>query len=354
VARLNVALVGAGNIAARYAACIVAEPRLAFAGATDLVPGRAAELVAAQGGRAYDSLDAVLADEAVDVVVNLTVPSAHADVTARCLEAGKHVHTEKPVALRAREARQLAELAARNDLHLSCAPATLLGEAQQTAWKLVRDGAIGRVRVVYAEANWGRIERWHPTPEALYAAGPLVDVGIYPLTILTAMFGPVHRVSAYTTTIERERTRLDGVAFSVPTPDFQVVALELEGGVVVRLTATFWVGARQQRGLELHGDEASLWMPSWQTFDSPLERTTDGETYEPVPLLREPYPGTDWARPLADLADAIAEGRPHRMGAEHAAHVVEALEAAYASGASGAPVELSSAFPRPEPLDWAR
>ena len=161
------------------------------------------------------------------------------------------------------------------------------------------------------------------------------------------MFGPVRRVSAYATTIEPERTRLDGVAFPCRTPDFQVVVLELEDGVVARLTATFWVGARQQRGLELHGDEASLWMPSWQTFDSPLERTTDGETYEPVPLLREPYPGTDWARPLADLAEAIAEGRPHRMGAEHAAHVVEVLEAAHASGAAGAAGRAELRLPAP-------
>ena len=120
---------------------------------------------------------------------------------------GREAHAHREAArLRAAEARELAELAARRGVRLSSAPATLLGEAQQTAWKLVRDGVIGRVRAAYAEANWGRIERWHPTPEALYAAGPLVDVGIYPLTILTAMFGPVRRVRAYTTTIEPERT----------------------------------------------------------------------------------------------------------------------------------------------------
>ena len=99
MAGLNVALVGAGNIAARYATCIAAQPALSFAGATDLLAARAEELVAEHGGRAYASLDDVLADDAVDVVVNLTVPSAHAEVTRRCLEAGKHVHAEKPLAL---------------------------------------------------------------------------------------------------------------------------------------------------------------------------------------------------------------------------------------------------------------
>jgi predicted dehydrogenase len=351
---VRVALVGVGNIAERYAACIGDEPRLELAGATDLVAGRAAALVAEHGGRAYGSLDALLADDAVDVVVNLTVPAAHAEVTRRCLEAGRHVHTEKPVAGRAHEARELAELAARLGLRLSCAPATLLGEAQQTAWKLVRDGALGRVRAVYAEANWGRIERWHPAPESLYESGPLMDVGIYPLTILTAMFGPVRRVSAYATTLQAERTRKDGAPFTLATPDFHVAALELESGVVARLTATFWVGPGKQRGLELHGEEGSLWMADWAAFDSRLQRTTDGETYEPVPPLREPYPGTDWARALADLADAVEEGRPHRMSAEHAAHVVEVVEAAHVAAAGGGAVDVRSDFAPPTPLDWAR
>ena len=105
MAGLNIALAGAGNIAGRYAACINAHPTLALAGATDLLPERAAELTAEHGGRAYASLDAVLADDAVDAVVNLTVPSAHAEVTARCLEARKHVHAEKPLALRVELAR---------------------------------------------------------------------------------------------------------------------------------------------------------------------------------------------------------------------------------------------------------
>jgi hypothetical protein len=95
-------------------------------------------------------------------------------------------------------------------------------------------------------------------------------------------------------------------------------------------------------------------MADWLAFDSPLERTDDGQAYVPLPLLREPYHGTDWARALVDLAGAVEEGRPHSMGAEHAAHVVEVLEAARTSCTQSRPVELSSDFPRPEPLDWAR
>ena len=244
MARVRVALVGCGNIADRYATTMAAEG-LTLVGATDVLPGRAAAFVAEYGGVEYPSLAALLAADEVDIVVNLTAPQAHAEVTAAALEAGKHVHSEKPLALRHGEAQALVELAAARGVALGCAPATLLGEAQQTAWKLLREGAVGRVRVAYAEANWGRIESWHPAPEPLLAVGALVDVGVYPLTILTAMFGPARRVTASAALVEPARVRLDGAAFSLETPDWITATLELADGTIARVTATFYVGAEQ-------------------------------------------------------------------------------------------------------------
>jgi predicted dehydrogenase len=257
------------------------------------------------------------------------------------------------VALGYEEARRLAELAERQGVRLSCAPATLLGEAQQTAWKLVREGAIGDIRVAYAEANWGRIETWHPSPQALYAVGPLVDVGVYPLTILTAIFGPVRRVTAYETRLQPERMTTSNEAFTLGAPDFVAALLEFDAGLVARVTATFWVRPGRQRGLELHGETASLYLASWAEFDSRLETSVDGETYTPVPLVREPFPGIDWARALVDLVEAIAGGRRHRAGAEHAAHVVELMEAIARSGVEGRPVDVRSDFVPPLPMEWA-
>ncbi len=353
---MNVAIVGCGNIAESYGARITAQERLTLVGVTDPVAERAEAVAHAFGVKRFASLEELLADADVEVVVNLTIPSAHASVTAAALEAGKHVHTEKPVALRYEEARELVALAERTGRRLSCSPATLLGEAQQTAWKLVRDGALGEVRVVYAEANWGRIESWHPTPQALYDVGPLVDVGVYPLTILTAMFGPVRRVVAYGTTLEPERVTLAGETFRPGAPDFIVSLLEFDGMVVARLTTTFWVRHGKQRGMEFHGvDGRSLHLASFQVFDAQLEMSSDGgETHTTVPPLREPFPGTDWARPIVDLAEAIAEDRPHRASAEQAAHVVEVLEAIARSQAVGGAVEVRSEFEPPEPMEWAR
>jgi predicted dehydrogenase len=351
---VRVALVGAGNIAARYAERIDAAGGLELAGATDLLPGRAEDFVAAHGGRAYPSLDALLADDAVELVVNLTAPQAHAEVTAAALEAGKHVHSEKPLALRHEDAERLVELARTRGVRLGSAPATLLGEAQQTLWKLVRDGAVGRIRAVYAEANWDRLEDWHPDPRTLYEVGPMVDVGVYPITILTAMFGPARRVQAFATTLERDRKLGDGTPFRPGAPDFVVALLELEDGVLVRVTASFYVGPGRQRGLEVHGDTGSLWMPTWAEANSRVQLQRRKGEYEPVELVREPFPGIDWSRPLVDLAEAVAEGRPHRASAEHAAHVVEILNAVEQAAADGGAVEVRSSFERPEPMEWAR
>jgi predicted dehydrogenase len=189
-------------------------------------------------------------------------------------------------------------------------------------------------------------------PEGLYFVGPLVDVGIYPLTILTAMFGPVRRVTAYATTIQPERVRKDGTPFTLETPDFWVANLELDD-LVVRLTSTFWVPASKQRGLELHGEDGSLWMPTWAEFNSRLMHTTNGEDYEQLPYLREPFAGIDWARALVDLAEALRDDRPHRMTGWHAAHVVEVLNGAERSARDGGPVDVKSTFEPPSPLEWA-
>jgi predicted dehydrogenase len=251
---MNVAIVGCGSIAARYARDIAAADGLELVAATDALPERAAGLAAEFGGIAYESLPALLADENVELLVNLTGVTSHVEVTAAALEAGKHVHSEKPLALRYEDARALVELAEARGVLLSASPATLLGEAQQTFWKLLREQAIGRVRVAYAEANWGHIESWHPTPMTIYAAGPAPDVGVYPLAILTAVFGPVTRVTAYGTTVEPNRVDIQGVPFRIETPDLVVALCELQGGVVVRLTASFYVGPGRQRGIEVHGD----------------------------------------------------------------------------------------------------
>lgn len=355
---LKVAVVGCGNIAGSYGEALNARPEIEILGASDLDPERAKEWAAKHGGKAYQSLDAVLADPAVEVVINLTIQHAHVEVVTKALEAGKHVHSEKPLAPTFAEAEQLVALAKSKGLRLSCAPVTWLGEAQQTAWKLVRDGRIGTPRVVYATVDWARIETWHPNPVPFYAAGPVGDVGVYPISLLTAWFGPVRRVTADGAVLLPDRVTKEGKPFTVETTDFAVAILEFGNGVRARLSANFYVGdpADRRAGLEIHGDAGSI-RTEWFAATAPLELGAFGEAYQPVSLVREPA-GTgewycDWSAGVFELWRALRTHTAHPTSGEQAAHVVEVIEAVETAIQTGQRVELTSTFALPPALEWA-
>jgi predicted dehydrogenase len=349
--QMGLGIIGCGNIANAYARALAAADAVTIAGYADLEPARAQALADAYGGRVYAGLEEMLADETVELVVNLTIHQAHYEVTRRCLEAGRHVYSEKPLALTTAEAKALVALARAQGVRLASAPSNHLGEAQQTAWKLVREGRLGTVRVAYAEVDWGRIEIWHPAPQPFYEVGPLFDVGVYPLTLLTAMFGPANRVSAYETVLLPERVTKEGQPYHLHAPNFHVVMVEFASGPVARLTANFYVSQKTQAaGIAFHGDEASLALGHWFLPDASVGVAPWGEGYEPVSLVQETPPGFRWERGVLDLVQAIRDGRPARVTGEQAAHVVEILCAARESAESGGAVPVVSTFVAPEPV----
>ena len=352
---LRVAIVGCGNIAGTYGRQLAEHATVRTVGAYDLDASRAQAHTDRFGGRTYPSLAAVLADPEVEAVVNLTIHDAHPEVITRSLEAGKHVHSEKPLAMTFAECTRLADLAEARGLRLSAAPVVWLGEAQQTLWRALRQGLIGTPRAVFAEVNWGRIETWHPNPVPFYAVGPVFDVAVYPITSLTAFFGPVRRVSARGGVLLAGRHTKDGRAFTPPTPDYTVSTLEFDGGLQCRLTCNFYVGWHtRQKGFEIHGDRGSLACDTIDGFDTKVQHAEFGGTWQPLPFARVPYPGCEFARGVIELADAIHENRPHRTTGRQAAHVVEVMEAILASIRTNQVQTLHSSFPPPAPADWAR
>jgi predicted dehydrogenase len=353
---LGVAIVGCGNIARAYVRTLAPHEEIRLVGAYDREPERARTLAESFDGRVYASLDETLADDLVDVVVNLTIHHAHVEVVTRCLEAGRHVHSEKPLAMTAAEARGLVELADRRGVRLSCAPITYMGEAQQTAWRAVRTGRIGTVRLVNVEVDHGRIETWHPAPAPFYDVGIMFDVGVYPLTILTAIFGPVESVQAVGRTLLPDRVDLEGRPFHITTPDLWIATLDLPGGVVARMGANFYTTARDGHGhgIEFHGDEGSILLTDFERFDAPVRIAGYRQSYEPLPPVRTPFPGTNWGLGVTELAAALREGRPQRATGAHAAHVVDVIAAMEASmGGGGGPVPVRSSFAAPAPMPWA-
>jgi predicted dehydrogenase/sugar phosphate isomerase/epimerase len=357
-APFRVVVVGCGNIASAYGKAMGTRAELAVLGATDLDSARATAWTSEFGGEVYPTLDAVLEDPQVEAVVNLTTHSVHADVIARTIRAGKHVHTEKPMATTYAEAASLVQLAEQQGVRISCAPATWLGEAQQTAWKLIRDGSIGMPRVAYAAVDWSRIERWHPNPEPFYEVGPVFDVGVYPLTLLTAWFGPVARVIAGGGIVLPERMTIDGRRFTLQTDDLVVAVLEFRSGLLARLTADFYVGdpAENRAGLEVHGDRGSI-ATAWFAATASVRLGEFGGSYRRVAPIRLPAgigpSWCDWSAGIAGLADGLRNGRPHPTSAAHAAHVVEVMEGIHRSASEGAAVRLVSQFPPPDPQPWA-
>jgi len=353
---LGTVVVGCGNISRPYATALKTYGDIALLGFQDLDLTRAQAMAREFGGRAYASLDEVLADPAVALVVNLTIHHAHEDVVTACLKAGKHVHTEKPLALSHAAARRIVNLADRRRLRLSSAPATYLGEAQQTLARDLRHGAIGRVRLVYAEMNHGRIETWHPNPAPFYDVGPLWDVGIYPLTLLTAFLGPVRATAAQQRLLLPERRTKDGQAFKPGRPEYVTATLDFVGGEVGRLTCNFYTnGSKQGATVEFHGDGGSLHLGNVFRFDARVERCAYGAPLQDVPLARPGYNGVEFARGVQDLAAALKEDRPHRASAAHAAHVIEIMDAIDASIRNrGLRVAVRSRFPAPAPMDWAQ
>jgi predicted dehydrogenase len=352
----GVGIVGTGNIAGAYARDIATHPEIELVAAADLEPARARAFGKEHGCRAHRNPAALLEDEAVDIVINLTSHHAHYEVTKQVLDAGKHAYSEKPLALVPAEAHGLVELAAARGLRLGCSPCTFLGEAQQTAAGIIRDGRLGTIRAAFAEIEWGRIERWHPAPVGFFEVGVLFDVGVYPLTVATAILGPARSVRAWGWDLLPDRMTKDGEPFRIGSPDFVIAAIEHDGGAVLRLTATFYVGlpAKLTGSMEFHGDDASLALGSFQEFDAMVEVGAYGKSYEPVAHVRPPFAGTAWARGVAEMAQAIDAGRPHRASGEQAAHVVDILAAAEASMRdAGREIPVTSSFPAPSLMPWA-
>jgi predicted dehydrogenase len=330
----GVALVGAGDIAKSYAEDIPRQPSLRLLGATDLDRGRAERLTATFGGRVYEDLGSVLADDDVSIVVNLTSHRAHVPISRAALEAGRHVFSEKPFALVPADAEALIALADDHRVRIGAAPIVLLGDLAATARDWIESGRLGTVRMAWADVNWGRLETWHEAPAPFYDVGPLYDVGIYPLTLLTGLLGPARRVTAVGRRLLPDRRTLGGVAFEIGAPDAVLAIVELESGALIRLTANFYVAdPARQRGVELHGDDGSLWLSNWFRFRGSVEAAAPwGEAYAPVPLVSDPPVDMPWAAGVEELARSVSEDRPMRAAtAEHAAHVVDVLDAISAS-----------------------
>ena len=317
--------VGAGDIATQYAA-LTTDSQLSPTGVCDLNAERAAALAEKHDAQAFDDIEEALERIDAPLVVNLTNQAAHAAVTEKALSAGRHVYSQKPLALEADTAAALLATAERESLGLACAPMSHRYPAQRLTARLLAEGRLGRVGIGYAHAHVGRVTDWHHRPEAFLDVGPLYDGGVYPLTLLVAWFGPVREVrSADLLDVWPDREP------GQPETSHVEATLSFADGPKVRLVASMYTPHRSREfyGLELHGDDGSVYLDGAGTMTA----TTDtvqfcraGREYTSVPP-QTPNRSCTYLDAVERFATAVAAGKSPKTNARRGAHVVAVCNA---------------------------
>lgn len=353
--RIGIGVIGCGNISAAYLKAAAGFPILDVRALADINP-EAAAARGAEFGIAARSVDDLLADPGIEIVVNLTVPLVHVDVGLKAIAAGKHVHSEKPLAITTAEARPLLAAAESAGLRVGCAPDTFLGGAHQTCRKLVDEGAVGTPLAGTAFFMCPGHERWHPSPAFYYqtGGGPMLDMGPYYITDLVNLLGPVRRVAGITSRVRSERTitsePLNGTVIPVEVATHAAGTLEFVSGAVVTVTMSFDVARHRHRPIEIYGSEGALSVPDPNNFGGDIELAKAGEDWAVTATEHIYADGNYRSIGVADMAHAIRSGRPHRASGALAFHVLEVMEAFQRASDEGAHILIESCPERPAAL----
>ncbi|WP_353929771.1 Gfo/Idh/MocA family oxidoreductase [Okeanomitos corallinicola TIOX110] len=393
---MRIAIIGCGYVADQYLNNIKSHPEFIVQGAFDQNPHRRDEFCQYFSLQAYPTLEAVMADSSVEMILNLTNPRSHFSVSAAAINANKHVYTEKPLGMDMKEARLLIDMAREKNVRLGCAPCSVLSDTAQTLWKAIREGAIGKVRLVYANFDDGMIApkmkpwSWQTKSGAYWPAKDEFEIGCtyehagYFLTWLAAFFGPAQRVTAFSSCQIPDK----GIPVDQMAPDFSVGCLEYNDGVVARVTAG--LVAPKDKSLTVIGDDGVLFVPYLRNDQESvlIHRDTDYENlqlverlqikiqakleyaakrlkiptgnlgyYQRYPMLKgksfQPAGSlkfVDFFRGPQDMLDAIKNNQPHRLSGELGLHIVELIECLQYPQKFNYHKEIETTFPAIEPL----
>ena len=348
---LNVGIIGTGNIAPAYITGCAPFDIIKISACADILEDRA-EAFATEHGLAAYSVEDLLAREDIDIIINLTLPASHAEVSLQIIEAGKHAYCEKPLAINRADGEAVVKAAKAAGVRMGCAPDTFLGGGGQTARKAIDDGVIGAP--VAATATWlshGH-ESWHPNAGFYYlkGGGPILDMGPYYVTALLNLMGPVARVagSARMTFAERIATSeaLMGQRLPVEVNTHVAGTLEFENGAIATIIMSFDVWGNNLPMIEIHGSEGSLSVPDPNRFDGDVSLVKGGtREWVDIPLTHSTKIGRGAG--VADMAYAILSGRPHRASGDLAFHALEVMLALEESSAQGRHIEIQSTLEQP-------
>lgn len=365
---LGVGLIGCGNISDAYLRLVPQFKGIKLQACADLNAAAATEKAQLYGVRA-ETVDGLLASDDIDVVVNLTVPAAHFEVSKRILEAGKHVYSEKPFVLALREGLALKQLADERGLRIGSAPDTFLGGAHQQCRMLVDDGFLGPISSGSCHVMSRGMEHWHPNPDFFFktGGGPVLDLGPYYLTNLVQLLGPVKTVAALSSipspVREISSEPRKGQMIEVETPTTLHAVLGFASGAVITFGASWDVQDHRHSFMELYGSKGTLFGPDPNYFDGTVDIALGDDKRLALPHwdhpLEKPNMGLEGNAPfanyrgvgLADMGAAILQDRSHRCNHALALHVCEVMFSIIHSGEEHRFIELKTSCERPAPLE---
>ncbi len=349
--KLNVAVVGCGNISGIYLKNLTKTfENVNVYAVADLKAENAEKASKEYGIDKIMTLEEILEDKNIDIVLNITTPHGHFDICKKVLESGKHVYVEKPLSLTYAQGKELMEYADAHGLYVGCAPDTFMGAGISTCKKLIEDGVIGDIIGATAFMVCHGHESWHPNPEFYYqvGGGPMFDMGPYYLTALTEMMGNAVSVMGMTKVGNEYRTITsqpkNGTKIEVEVPTHVNGLLRFENGAIANIITSFDVWGSKVPKLEVHGTLGSIICPDPNTFGGEVKCKVGGKDFEDIPYINE-YSNNMRGIGLSNMADAIMNGKTDFAANGHRAlHVLEIMEKIHTSSDSGKAEELETRF----------
>ena len=351
---VNVGVIGCGAISGAYFSQCRQFPMLSMVACADMLPERACAKAEEFSIPRVCTVEEMLADPTLDLIINLTIPQAHYSVALQAVSAGKSVWNEKPLTITRADGQALLRAARASGVLVGCAPDTFLGAAHQTCRKLIDEGWIGEPVAATAFMTCRGHESWHPDPEFYYqvGGGPMFDMGPYYLTALVNLLGPVKRSTGATRISFPERTitseKKFGEVIPVEVPTHIVGVLDFASGPIGTIITSFDVMHARLPSIEIYGTHGSMSVPDPNGPGGQVQINRHGAWME-IPHTH-PYASMSRSMGVADMAYALRSGRPHRASGDLAYHVLDIMHAIHDASRSDAHVYLESSVERPAPM----
>jgi len=365
---MRVGIIGCGNISETYFECQNLFNNFNVVACADINIEAAKNSAEKYNVKAF-SVDDILANDDIDVIINLTIPSAHKEIIIKSLNAGKHCFSEKPLAMNFNEGLEIAELAKSKNLYVGCAPDTFLGAAGQKARSLIEENKIGDVVLGTFNLMSHGMEHWHPNPDFFFkpGAGPVFDVGVYYITQLVNLIGPIKSISSLSGTATPERIITseprNGEKIKVETPTTLMGTLEFYNNAKIQFFCSWDVWKHKHSTIELYGLEGSMIVPDPNFFSGDILISHKEEDWKVINndkmLLGIPNKTDNSGAKIAnyrgiglsDMIDAINKQRQSRCSLDLAVHVLEAMEGVIQSSADRFIYNMKTQPKQPDFLD---